>query len=116
MCASCPLLIQENALGRIRRSRCCGKMKVEVGNMMLTMTEAGFDRFVEFVEALTPESIARQGSGAGTSRRLAIELHPTGLCLTVDRFELDELQALLLGARGYLELCRDVTESIRPMN
>lgn len=116
MCATCPLLLQENALGRIRRSRCCGKMKVEVGNMMITMTEAGFDRFVEFVEELTPDSIARSGSGVGAARRLAIELHPTGLCLTVDRFELTELQSLLLGARGYLELCRDVTESIHPSN
>jgi hypothetical protein len=116
MCARCPLLLQENGLGRIRRSRCCGKMKVEVGNVLITMTEAGFDRFVEFVEELSPETIERSGSGLGDRRRLAIELHPTGLCVTVDRRELGQLKELLLGARSYLELGREITESIMPAN
>jgi|GEM_PF-3022571 len=71
---------------------------------MLRFDVEGFRRFMEFLTEIESSDFHRSNCICGMRGRIAIELHPNGVVMTLDRKEASELRETLAGAWSVLRL------------
>lgn len=95
------IMLQRTERGRVYRNFCCGILQLEFGNIMLRFETDGFRRFIDFFDEL---NYSLYLSHRCVRRKLAVELHPTTVILTLNRKEVAEMRQLLHGARSVIDL------------
>lgn len=98
------IILQQDRRSRILRNYRGGGLQFEFGNIMLRFDAEGFKRFAEFVAELNPSDCRRGSCRCGVRDKLAIELHPTGVVMTLNRKEASELREAVQGAWSVLRL------------
>lgn len=98
------IILQQNRRGRILRNYRGGGLQFEFGNVMLRFDLEGFKRFAEFVAELNPSDCRRGACRCGVRDKIAIELHPTGVVMTLDRREALDLREAVRSAWSVLRL------------
>lgn len=97
------IIMQQTSRGCVSRNYCCNTLQFEFGNLMLCFLPEAFLRFVDFIEGLD-SSIFERSHRTGMTRKLAVELHPTEIIMTLSSDEADELRELVRGAKSVIEL------------
>ncbi len=96
------LILQQTRSGCISRNFCCNTIQFEFGNVMLSFIPEAFLRFVSFVEEI--DQTVFEPRRPGCARKLAVELHPSIIVMTLSKAEAEELRELVCGARNVIEL------------
>lgn len=98
------IILHQKRRSRILRDYRGGGLQFEFGNVMLRFDPEGFKRFAEFVAELNPSDCRRGNCRCGMRDKIAIELHPTGVVMTLSGKEAKDLREAVRGAWSVLRL------------